>query len=112
MVTVTETHFPALLGRLITASEPQTVGQIADCCGVHLSGVSRHLSMLRDVGVVSAQRRGREVLYSLECEPFTRALRQLADTIEACHRACCGTGSSCCPAPAKPKESTEHDDEH
>lgn len=83
-----------VLGRLITASGPQTVGQVAGCCGVHLSGVSRHLAVLRDAGIVDSERRGREVLYRLETEPLTRALRDLADAIDACRRACCG-GSGC-----------------
>ena len=47
----------ALLGRLAMAREPLTVTEVADCCGVHLSGVSRHLKMLHGAG--SWKRSGR-----------------------------------------------------
>ncbi|MEM8930545.1 MAG: metalloregulator ArsR/SmtB family transcription factor [Acidobacteriota bacterium] len=80
-----------VLKRLITASTPQTVGDVADCCGVHLSGVSRHLAALRDAGVVQAERQGRQVLYRLDRRVLTGALRQLADAIDTC----C-LGSACC----------------
>ncbi len=81
-----------VLGRLALASGPQTVTEVAGCCGVHLSGVSRHLACLRDAGVVTASKVGREVRYSLEREELTTALRGLADAIDAC-----GEGSECCP---------------
>jgi len=70
-----------VLMRLITAQGPQTVGDVADCCGVHLSGVSRHLAALRGAGVVRAEKRGREMLYELDCGAITGALRALADAI-------------------------------
>ena len=48
-----------ILRRLAGASRPQTVTEIADCCGVHISGVSRHLALLRRAGVVRAAKHGR-----------------------------------------------------
>ena len=94
-----------VLGRLITAPEPQTVSDVADCCGVHLSGVSRHLAALRDAGLVLAERHGREVRYSLDCEAITGALRAAADAIDACRAVCCppGTdGATTCPPISRP----------
>ena len=93
-----------VLMRLITASGPQTVGDIADCCGVHLSGVSRHLAALRDAGVVQAEKAGRQVLYEIDCGAITSALRGLADAIDACRASCCppgadGATTSCPPRP-------------
>lgn len=85
-----------VLSRLISAPEPLTVSEIADCCGVHLSGVSRHLSMLREAKVVCAEKVGREVRYELDCERLTSALRQLADAIDACRLQCCPPASDCC----------------
>ena len=75
-----------LLTRLAVASESATVNQLADCCGVHLSGVSRHLALLRDAGVVHSEKQGREVLYSLNRKQLTGTLRGLADAIDTCRR--------------------------
>jgi DNA-binding transcriptional ArsR family regulator len=78
-----------LLARLALASGPMSVTEAADCCGVHLSGVSRHLAMLRDAGVLHATKQGREVRYELDCSALAGALRQMADAFDACHAACC-----------------------
>lgn len=37
----------AVISRLATAAGPLTVTEISSCCGVHISGVSRHLATLR-----------------------------------------------------------------
>lgn len=74
----------ALIVRLATAAEPKTVTELTSCCGVHLSGVSRHLASLREVGLLRAERRGREVRYQLEHEVLTGTLRGLADAIDSC----------------------------
>ena len=73
-----------MLHRLSRASEPQTVTEIADCCGVHLSGVSRHLAALREAGVVSAHKQGREVRYVLDCGRVAAAFKELAEAFEQC----------------------------
>ena len=89
-----------LLCRLMLASGPQTVTEVSSCCGVHLSGVSRHLGVLRDAGVVSAAKEGREVRYSPEAGRITAALRGMADAIESCRERCETEGDSmCCPSP-------------
>jgi DNA-binding transcriptional ArsR family regulator len=74
----------ALLARLAVEPEPMTVSRAAECCGGHLSGVSRHLSILKRAGIVAATKRGREVSYQLECATLVGTLRGLADAIEAC----------------------------
>ncbi|HVR30052.1 MAG TPA: metalloregulator ArsR/SmtB family transcription factor [Thermoanaerobaculia bacterium] len=78
-----------LVARLATASRPLTVTEASTCCGVHLSGVSRHLSMLRDAGVLKATKQGREVRYELDCDALAGALRELADALDACRAVCC-----------------------
>jgi ArsR family transcriptional regulator len=78
-----------VLARLAAADRSVGVSEVADCCGVHLSGVSRHLAMLRSAGIVRAERRGREVLYSLDCETLGGLLRGLADALDGCRAACC-----------------------
>jgi ArsR family transcriptional regulator len=82
-----------VLVRLALARGPATVTEVAGCCGVHLSGVSRHLACLREVGLVRAERSGREVRYELDREALTGALRGLADALDAC------AGGACCSTP-------------
>ena len=72
-----------LLMRLVAAQGPQTVTELADCCGVHLSGVSRHLAMLREAEILDAQKQGREVRYSLRRTQLSSTLRLIADAVEA-----------------------------
>ena len=89
-----------LVARFATASGPLTVTEASTCCGVHISGVSRHLAMLRDAGVLHATKQGREVRYQLDSAALVTALRQLADAIEGCREVCCATsketGDECC----------------
>jgi len=73
-----------LLRRLAGAQRPLTVSEVSECCGVHLSGVSRHLAVLRRAGVVTAVRNGREVLYRLEFQTLGRTLSDLARALESC----------------------------
>lgn len=72
-----------LLCRLAAAPEAQTVSQLAECCGVHISGVSRHLAQLRDAGVVSARKVGREVRYELQRDLLIQTLRAIANGLES-----------------------------
>lgn len=79
----------ALLARLAATPGAQTVTELSSCCGVHLSGVSRHLKILHDAGLLDAERQGREVLYRLDCGALAQALRGMADALEACQASCC-----------------------
>ncbi|UCD30034.1 MAG: winged helix-turn-helix transcriptional regulator [Planctomycetota bacterium] len=74
----------ALLVRLANCSEPCSVSQIAECCPVDISVVSRHLAMLRDAGILDAQKRGKEVYYSVRCSELAKLLQTMADAIKAC----------------------------
>ncbi len=73
----------ALLTRLAFTDGPQSVSQIASCCGAHISGASRHLKILRDVGLVVAEKRGRERVYTKSFSCCIQALRDLADAMES-----------------------------
>ena len=79
----------ALIARLARAAEPMTVTEAATCCGVHLSGVSRHLAALRNAGLVEARKRGREVRYTIDCGALAGTLRSMADALEKCQQSCC-----------------------
>lgn len=74
----------ALVARLATSGDAMNVSDASACCGVHISGTSRHLSMLKAAGIVAAERRGREVFYRLRTRHLVALLRGLADCFEAC----------------------------
>jgi ArsR family transcriptional regulator len=74
----------SLLIRLAEAQGPRTVGQIAEGSEVDLSVVSRHLSILREAGVISCVKQGKEVWCSLQTGSVAALLRDLADALEAC----------------------------
>ncbi len=61
-----------------------TVGQIASLCPVDTSVVSRHLAVLRDAGVLEAERQGKEVHYRVEVSSVVAWLRETADALESC----------------------------
>jgi ArsR family transcriptional regulator, arsenate/arsenite/antimonite-responsive transcriptional repressor len=93
-----------LLAQLATSTEPVTVSEASNCCNVHLSGVSRHLNVLRQAGVVDAEKHGREVRYRLNGQLLVRTLRGLADAIEEC---CTAVG--CCGFPTKSDSNSKTD---
>ena len=78
----------AVVCRLAVATEALTVSDVADCCGVHLSGVSRHLKTLHDADIVQRERVGREAHYRLDCARLAQTLRAAAQALDACHAAC------------------------
>lgn len=64
------------------------VGELSSCCDIDLSVVSRHLSKLKSVGILGANKKGKEVFYDLKAKDLAKLLRELADEIEK--------SSSCC----------------
>lgn len=74
----------ALLAGLSEGPEAQNVQQVARCCDVDLSVVSRHLSQLKQAGLVTAQKKGKEVHYSLNAKAVAATLRRLADFFDSC----------------------------
>ena len=77
----------ALLARLTQCCRPCGVSELAQCCTTDLSVVSRHLATLRDAGILSSEKRGKEVFYSVRYDELVKTLRSLAD----CFEACCGS---------------------
>jgi ArsR family transcriptional regulator len=75
-----------------------SVGEVAECCSVDFSVVSRHLALLARSGVLEPTRSGRTVLYRVRYADLCRALRSLADALEACCPADgAGCKAGCCP---------------
>ena len=57
---------------LVTAlkSGERTVGELTDAAGIAQSGVSRHLRILHQAGVVTVRAEAQRRLYALRPEPF------------------------------------------
>lgn len=69
-----------------------SVGEVAGCCAVDLSVVSRHLALMAAAGVLEAKKEGRTVRYGVRYGALCGALRSLADAIEECGAGC---GEAC-----------------
>jgi len=74
----------SIIRRLMECNEPCTVTQINKCCPINISVVSRHLASLRDAGIVEAEKKGKEVYYSIRYDDLVKTLRAIADAIEEC----------------------------
>lgn len=79
----------ALLACLMKCGRACSVGEIAECCSVDLSVVSRHLQVLARAGAAEARKQGREVFYAARYEHLAGVLRDLAAAVD-----------SCCPEPS------------
>ena len=67
-----------------TAGASGRCPELAGCCPVDLSVVSRHLRTFREAGVVEARKQGKEVLYRVRFDALVAILRNLADALEGC----------------------------
>lgn len=77
-----ETNRLSLVCRLCECEAPQQAMCLCACCSVDASGVSRHLKILTQEGIVSVERSGRQRNYSLNRTFVASQLRALADKIE------------------------------
>lgn len=73
----------SLVYELCQCQAPQNAMCLCSCCSVDASGVSRHLKILEQEGVLASEKKGREITYSLNREEVASNLRALADIIEA-----------------------------
>src|SRR3989338_6632450 len=60
------------------------VGEISTCCQVDLSVVSRHLSQMKTAGLLTSERKGKEVFYHVNAKTVVQVLRSLADFLDGC----------------------------
>ena len=72
----------SLVCTLCECSAPQNAMCLCACCSVDASGVSRHLKILTERGILRVQKKGRERSYSLNRNYVASQLRGLADKIE------------------------------
>lgn len=82
----------SLLACIAKCGRGCSVGEVAECCSVDLSVVSRHLAQLAQAGLLEATKEGRTVFYSVRYAHVSTALRALADAFDRC---CPGEGESC-----------------
>ena len=87
-----------ILARLAEQGAPATVSEVAATLPIDLSVVSRHLAMLRDAGILEAEKRGKEVYYSVRLGWLVGTLRGTADALAKC----CPSGTV--PAATRGKE--------
>jgi len=73
-----------LFSSLCQCKKPTNVGEIGGCCEVDQSVVSRHLALLKNAGLVASERRGKEVLYSVNYQEVAKTLRAIADYLDDC----------------------------
>jgi DNA-binding transcriptional ArsR family regulator len=62
---------------------PMAVGDLAESLGISQSNCSQHLAILRDRGVLDAQRQGATVLYSLRGDKVVAAIDLLREFMAA-----------------------------
>jgi ArsR family transcriptional regulator len=74
----------SLLVHLAECCGRMSVSEVAQCCPIDMSVVSRHLATLRDAGIVTSVKKGKEVLYAVRADSLVRTLRAIADEIEKC----------------------------
>lgn len=86
-----------LLACIAKCGRPCSVSEVAACCAVDTSVVSRHLATLEKAGVLSSERDGRVVRYAVRYQELSKTLRALADAIDECcpcgepeEGGCCG----------------------
>lgn len=74
----------SIVATLAAQDNAATVSDIVECCGIDFSGVSRHLKILKEAGILTAERNGRHVKYRLETEALSSTLRGMADALDVC----------------------------
>ena len=72
-----------LLGCLSKCGRACSVSELAECCAVDFSVVSRHLALLERAGIVESHKAGREVFYSVKYREVVGKLRALAEALES-----------------------------
>lgn len=73
-----------LLGCIAKCGRACSVSEVAACCDVDFSVVSRHLQTLERADILVCRKDGRTVWYGVKYGRLCRALRDLADAVEQC----------------------------
>ena len=62
---------------------PRCVCELQEMVAADMSTVSKHLSILRGVGLVECERRGTQMIYSITCECFGGFVKCLESVLSA-----------------------------
>ncbi|MFO0834560.1 MAG: metalloregulator ArsR/SmtB family transcription factor [Phycisphaerales bacterium] len=89
----------ALVACIAKCGRGCSVSEVAQCCSVDLSVVSRHLALLADAGVLESRKQGRTVYYAVRYAELVTLLRSLADAFHECCPGGCGQDGGCCGSP-------------
>ena len=85
-----------MLACLAKCGRACSVGEVAECCSVDFSVVSRHLAILARAGVLEANKAGRTVTYSVRFAHLAGVFRSLAVAIEQCRPTRLEISRGCC----------------
>lgn len=64
-------------------SRPCTVGELTEMIGSDISTVSKHLSVLKNAGLVDDEKKGTAVLYTLKCPCILEFIGCVEEVIES-----------------------------
>ncbi len=70
-----------LLACLAKCGRSCSVTEVAECCSVDFSVVSRHLALLERAGIVRSTKEGRTVFYAVKYAEISTKLTALADAL-------------------------------
>ncbi|MBZ0264384.1 metalloregulator ArsR/SmtB family transcription factor [bacterium] len=82
-----------ILLQLMKCCRACSVTELSDCCPVDFSVISRHLAILRDAGIVNAEKRGKYTFYTINYDPLLNNLRELVSMLEDWKTQCCPPGN-------------------
>jgi DNA-binding transcriptional ArsR family regulator len=86
----------SLVACIAKCSRACSVGEVAECCKVDFSVVSRHLALLARSGVLEVTKEGRTVFYRVRYADLARSLRALAQALDDCCPASGACNGKCC----------------
>ena len=75
-----------LLSCLAKCGRACSVGEVAECCAVDMSVVSRHLSILEAAEILESHKKGRTVYYIVRYAALSSVFRDLANAFEDCSK--------------------------
>lgn len=79
--------------RFLLLNGQSDIATIAENMPQDRSVISRHLTLMQDVGILSGRKEGRHVVYMLNADHFLERFRSLTALIENCVKEC---GPLCC----------------
>ncbi len=94
----------SILTDLLRSGGGMTVGEVAALRPIDLSVVSRHIRLLREAGIVTCEKKARQLLCRVDVGRVVATLRAIADALEDC----CGSPGAPAdrPAPRKRKRAS------